>query len=93
MMPHVLCLRFTQGHLASDVETTKPQEQAVLRMPPPLLTQLLLGYRSCQQLMDCSLDAWVHRQVSQLVNILFPKTASFVYTAICNLERRTVARG
>lgn len=82
MMPHVLRLRFTHGHLASVVKTTEPQGQAVLRMPPPLLTQLLLGYRDSQQLMDCSLDAWVHPQASQLVDILFPKTASFVYTAI-----------
>ena len=81
-MPHVLRLRFTQGCLAWDVETTKPQEQALLRMPPPLLIQLLLGYQSCRQLMDCSLDAWVHPRASQLVDILFPKIASFVYTAI-----------
>jgi hypothetical protein len=82
MMPHVLYLQFVQGRLASVVETDEPQGQTVLRMPPPLLTQLLLGYRSCQEIMDYSLDAWVHPQVHQLVDILFAKTDSFVYTAI-----------
>jgi hypothetical protein len=81
-MPHVLRLQFTQGRLASVVETNGPQGQAVLRMPPMLLTQLLLGYRSCQEIMDYSLDAWVHPQAFQLVDTLFPKTESFVYTAI-----------
>lgn len=81
-MPIVLRLKFTQGRLASVVETNGPRGQAVLRMPPMLLTQLLLGYRSCLEIMDCSLDAWVHPQARQLVDILFPKTDSFVYTAI-----------
>jgi predicted acetyltransferase len=80
--PHMLGLKFAQGRLASVEETSEPQEQATLRMPPPLLTQLLLGYRDCRQLMDCSLDAWVDPRACQLVDILFPKTESFVYSAI-----------
>jgi GNAT superfamily N-acetyltransferase len=81
-MPRVLRLEFAQGRLASVVEVQEPREQATLRVPPSLLTQLLLGYRDCQRLMDCSLDAWAHPQVRQLVDVLFPETESFVYSAI-----------
>ena len=81
MMAQVLHLQFDHGRLASVVQAKEPQGQVTLRMPPLLLTQLLLGYRNCQQLMDCSLDAWAHPQVRPLVDILFPKTESFVYTA------------
>jgi GNAT superfamily N-acetyltransferase len=80
-MPHTLCLQFARGHLESVAEGNEPQGQVVLRMPPMLLTQLLLGYRDCQEIMACSLDAWVHPQARQLVGILFPKTDSFVYGA------------
>jgi predicted acetyltransferase len=81
-MPQVLSLQFAHGRLASIEEAKEPKGPAVLRMPAPLLTQLLLGYRDCRQLMDCSLDAWVDPRACQLVDILFPKTESFVYSAI-----------
>ena len=80
-MPRVLRLQFAEGRLASVVEAGEPQGQVVLRMPPPLLTQLLLGYRIGQQIMACSLDSWISPQAGQLVDILFPATRSFVYTA------------
>ena len=80
-MPLVVRLQFVQGRLALVTQATEPQGQVVLRMPPMLLTQLLLGYRNCQEIMDCSLDAWVHPQALQLVDILFPTTESFVYAA------------
>lgn len=81
-MPRVLRLQFARGRLVSVAETNEPEEQATLRVPPPLLTQLLLGYRSCQRLMDWSLDVWAHPQVRPLVDILLPETESFVYSAI-----------
>jgi len=80
-MPRVLRLQFANGRVAAVAEATGSESPAGLRMPPPLLTQLMLGYRSCQQLMECSLDAWVHPQVRSLVDILFPEVESFVYSA------------
>jgi len=50
-------------------------------MPPLLLSQLLLSYRSYQQIMECHLDASVRREARQLVDVLFPKAESYVYTA------------
>ncbi len=81
MMRGVLRLQFAHGRLVAVEEAEKTQEQATLRMPPPLLTQLLLGYRNHQEIMACSLDAWVHPHARQLVDVLFPKTESFVYSA------------
>jgi GNAT superfamily N-acetyltransferase len=80
-MRRVLRLQFARGRLVALVEAKQPQEQTTLRMPPLLLTQLLLGYRNYREIMDCSLDAWVHPNTCQLVDILFPKTESFVYSA------------
>lgn len=80
-MPRVLHLQFDRGRLVSVAETNEPEEQATLRVPPSLLTQLLLGYRSCQRLMDWSLDVWAHPQVRPLVDMLLPETESFVYSA------------
>ena len=50
-------------------------------MPPLLRNQLLVSYRSYQQIMECHLDASVRREARQLVDALFPTTESFIYSA------------
>jgi len=81
-MPRLIRLQFEQGRLLSVAQVDDSREKVVLRMPPLLLTQLVLGYRSCQEIIDCHLDARVHPRARQLVDILFPKTESFIYQAI-----------
>jgi len=81
-MPRLIRLQFEQGLLVSVAQADDSREQVVLRMPPLLLTQVVLGYRSCQEIIDCHLDARVHPRARQLVDILFPKTESSICQAI-----------
>jgi len=82
LMLRLIRLRFKQGCLTSVTDEGDPQDQWAMRLPPLLLNQLLLGYRSYQEIMSCHLDASVRPAARQLVHILFPKTESFIYSAI-----------
>jgi GNAT superfamily N-acetyltransferase len=81
-MPSRIRLQFNDGRLVSVRDGADQEDPWGLRMPPLLLTQLLLGYRSCQEIMECHLDASVRPAARQLVDVLFPKTESFIYQAI-----------
>jgi len=82
LMLRLIRLRFKQGRLTSVTDEGDPQDHWAMRLPPLLLNQLLLGYRSYQEIMSCHLDASVRPVARQLVHILFPKTESFIYSAI-----------
>jgi len=81
-MTRLIRLQFKQGRLASVTDEGDQQRQGAARMPPLVLTQLLLGYQSSHQIMQCHPDASVQPAAQQLVDILFPKTESFIYAAI-----------
>jgi hypothetical protein len=81
-MPRVIRLLFDQGRLLSVCEVSNMEGQIILRMPPQLLTQLVLGYHNCGEIMDWHLHAYVRPEARQLVDILFPKTESFIYPAV-----------
>jgi hypothetical protein len=82
MMPCLVRLQFEQGRLVSIAHVEAPLRDMVLRMPPLLLTQLVLGYRSCAEIVESHLDAAVGAKVRQLADVLFPKTDAFIYSAI-----------
>jgi hypothetical protein len=82
MMPRLVRLQFEQGHLVAIAHVEAPRRDMVLRMPPMLLTQLVLGYRSCAEIMESHLDAAVGARARQLADVLFPKTDAFIYSAI-----------
>ena len=79
-MPERIHLRFDQGRLVQVAPEGSQRIPWDLRIPPLLLTQLLLGYRSCDEIMACHLDAFVCPAAEQLVDVLFPKRQSFVHT-------------
>jgi len=72
-------LRFERGKLAT-VEALGFRDDGHIRLPPLLLAPLLLGYKSRQDLAQNYPDfsAWGENQL--LVDILFPKVESFIYT-------------
>ena len=51
-----------------------------IRLPPLLLAPLLLGYRSYQELAQAHHDVSVGGELQYLVDVLFPKVSSFIYT-------------
>jgi predicted acetyltransferase len=72
-------LVFEHGRL---VAVEQPQGQAVgeLRLPPPLLAPLLLGYRSLTELAQAHHDVSASGLGAELVGVLFPAMSSFLYT-------------
>jgi len=81
-MTRLIRLQFNQGRLACITDEGYQQGQGEVRMPPLTLNQLLLGYRSCQEIMDCQLEVWGRPEARQLVDVLFPKVESFIYSTI-----------
>ena len=51
-----------------------------IRIPPMQFTQLVLGYRSHEELRQNYPDVAVWGQVRLLVDVLFPKMDSFIYS-------------
>jgi GNAT superfamily N-acetyltransferase len=82
LMPRLIRLQVKEGRLVSVTDKGGQQDPWGMRMPPLLLTQLLLGYRSYQEIMECHLDASVRPAARQLVDVLFPKADSFIYAAV-----------
>ena len=72
-------LRFKEGKLAA-VEPLGFSRRAGIRIPPLLVAPLLLGYRSREELAQAHHDVSVWRKWRHLVDVLFPKVTSFIYT-------------
>ena len=77
-------MRFVEGRLAA-VETlggelVRLADRGGIRLPPPLLAPLLLGYRSREELCAAHHDVSVSGDLQHLVDVLFPKVQSFIYT-------------
>lgn len=70
-------LRFESGRLVDLVKTASGGD---IRLPPNALAPLLLGYRSREELQHMYPDfsAWGENQL--LVDVMFPKMSSFIYT-------------
>lgn len=72
-------LRFEEGKLTA-VEGLGLDASPGIRVPPLLAAPLLLGYRSREELAQAHHDVLVWREWRYLVDVLFPKVASFIYT-------------
>jgi GNAT superfamily N-acetyltransferase len=82
LMSRLLHVAFEGGRLTKvAMEGREARPRVELRLPERQLTQLMLGYRDCRTLMDCSLDVWVHPEIRELVDIVFPTCRAFIYTA------------
>jgi predicted N-acetyltransferase YhbS len=76
-----ILLRFETGKVTevTNVGFTTWHEEPI-RFPPLQFTPLVLGYRSWQELKAAFPDVDVAPESRLLVDMLFPKTASFIYT-------------
>ena len=72
-------LRFREGRL-SEVVPLGFSDQGGTRIPPLLLAPLVLGYRSREELAQARHDFSVWGEWQPLIDVLFPKMASFLYT-------------
>jgi hypothetical protein len=72
-------LRFEDGRLAS-VKPLGFSDRRGIRIPPLLLVPLLLGYRDRAELARAHHDVSVSPEWQHLVDILFPRMTSFIYT-------------
>jgi len=73
-------LHFREGRLEG-VDALGFSEQGGIRIPPLLLAPLVLGYRCREELTQAHHDVSVSPQWQPLVDVLFPKLNSFLYTA------------
>jgi hypothetical protein len=76
-----LLLRFAQGKLAEVDHWRQPAygDEAMAGSPPLLFLQLLLSYRSLDELRAFYPDVWAHDKAKLLIDILFPKLPSTVF--------------
>lgn len=72
-------LHFADGKLL-DVTSIGFREHGEIRIPPNLLAPLLLGYRGRDQLRDSHPDFSVWGQSALLMDVLFPRMNSFLYS-------------
>ncbi|MFZ5915335.1 MAG: GNAT family N-acetyltransferase [Chloroflexota bacterium] len=72
-------MRFERGRLVA-VESLGFKGRSGIDLPPALAAPLLLGYRSRQELAQVYPDVMVWPEWSCLVDVLFPKVSSFIYT-------------
>jgi hypothetical protein len=72
-------LRFQAGKLDA-VEPLGFCDRGGISVPPLLAAPLLLGWRSREELRYVRPDLSIHREWQHLVDILFPKVDSFIYT-------------
>ncbi|MFN8371540.1 MAG: GNAT family N-acetyltransferase [Anaerolineae bacterium] len=72
-------LNFEQGKLLS-VNNIGFREGDEIRIPPLLLAPLLLGYRSREELRQSHPDVSIWGQSQYLIDVLFPKLDSFIFT-------------
>jgi hypothetical protein len=72
-------MRFEGGRLVA-VEPLGFSDRGGIRLPPLLLAPLLLGYHSYEELAQAHHDVSVRGELRYLVDVLFPKVSSFIYT-------------
>jgi hypothetical protein len=72
-------LRFEKDKLTA-VEPLGFSDRGGIRIPPLLFAPLLLGYRSREELRYARPDVSVGGEWQYLVDVLFPKMSSFIYT-------------
>lgn len=72
-------LHWRDGKLLQ-VESIGFSEEGAVRIPPLLFAPLLLGYRSLDELRHFAPDVSVWGESNLLVEALFPKMKSFIYT-------------
>jgi hypothetical protein len=72
-------MRFEGGRLVT-VEPLGFSDRGGIRLPPLLLAPLLLGYRSYEELAQAHHDVSARGELRYLVDVLFPKVNSFIYT-------------
>ena len=73
-------LSFREGRLAGVVRLGF-SDQGGIRIPPLLLAPLMLGYQSREELAQADHDVSVSPRWQPVVDVLFPKRTSFLYTA------------
>ena len=76
-----IALKFEDGKLDA-VSSWQPQEVADghVSFPGLTFTQLLLGYRSLQELQYSFIDCQADEEISGLLNVLFPKEPSSIWS-------------
>jgi GNAT superfamily N-acetyltransferase len=72
-------LRFEEGRLVS-VEAVEFRDGGEIHIPPLLLAPLVLGWRSREELHQSHPDVSIWGQSACLIDVLFPKMESFIYT-------------
>ena len=74
-----LALRFVEGKLTG-VSDEGMSDDAIVRLPPLQFTPLVLGYRTAGELRASYPDVSIASPWRLLVDTLFPKVSSFIYT-------------
>jgi GNAT superfamily N-acetyltransferase len=74
-----LALRFVEGKLTG-VSDEGMTDDAIVRVPPLQFTPLVLGYRTVGELRASYPDVSIASPWRLLVDTLFPKVSSFIYT-------------
>ncbi len=72
-------LTFEDG-IMTDVQRLESSHDRAVRFSPIVFTQLLLGYRSLEELESIYPDFIVRPSYKELIDALFPKLPSYVYT-------------
>lgn len=72
-------LDFQQGKMLA-INAIGFSESWVIRIPPPQFIPLVLGYHSREELTKMHLDVSVGGQYRHLVDVLFPKMESFIFS-------------
>lgn len=72
-------MQFERGELRA-VNSIGFSDEGEIRLPPNLLAPLVLGYRSREELRQMYPDVGIWGQAQYLVDVLFPKLESFIYT-------------
>jgi len=80
LMPRLVRVQLDCGRVSSVADGQRPSRGSILRITPLLLTQLLLGYRSCAEIAESHLEVAVDAPARELVDVLFPKAESFAYS-------------
>jgi predicted N-acetyltransferase YhbS len=75
-----LVLRFVEGKLTEVTNGGTTGDEAILHLPPLQFIPLVLGYRTVAELRAAYPDVSVAATWRLLVDTLFPKTPSFIYT-------------
>jgi GNAT superfamily N-acetyltransferase len=75
-----LILRFVEGRLTEVTSEGTTDDEAILHLPPLQFIPLALGYRTVEELRAAYPDVSVTPTGRLLVDTLFPKVPSFIYT-------------